>query len=341
MPERENMEQILNEQIQREANKDLRKLMEASEDFTPLTPESADQEMLYGKAPDKTEALEIRERKFGAQFYMPKEGLSDKATWVICQHGYAGSARDYSKLAEILNAQGTGVISLDMHVNGKDDFEKMSMRVEEWAEAARKCPEVLRNNDIEPENLIFIGQSSGGSGGAKMLEGSHEYNGAILIGPTLVTPEPEFVQVLDATLAPYKDKCQDVMMDWRWLAPMLNQMHDEELNAAYQSHFTTTPGFPVHAARESYHIPREEILNNLDKITVPTFMVKGEFDQADKTSLGEAEKELATHENRNVEIKPDIKDAGHQAEIEKPEAIAELIKELLEKTKANVKNPRK
>jgi len=321
-----------NEQARQAANAELRALFEVPADAKCLTPQDASRDILYGRAPDESVEIEVGGRKFGAEFYVP-QGEAPKV-WVVAQHGYAGRARDYSKLAELLNAEGIGVVALDMHAHGKNDTERMSMRTDEWADVAAQAPELMRDK-MQAEKLIFIGQSSGGSGGAGMLveeKTHHPYDGAVLIGPTLITVHPELVEQMDTVVGKYTSKDGEVMIDFGWLAPLMNQMHDERLNRAYQTHFTTTPGFPYRAAREAIAIPRERIIDRLGRIDVPTIMVKGEHDHEDDVSLKIAQEELVKQSNQNIEIRPPIQGAGHQAHIEKPEVIAQLIKELLSKS---------
>ncbi len=322
------------------ANADMKIVFRVPTDAPQIDFLKADQENLYGAEPRSIETIEIGEKKYGVEIYLPKSE-TPPTTWVVTQHGYGGKARDYSKLAELLNKENIGVMALDMHTpqgttNNEDKIKQMSMSVDEWANAASEIPQtVLKQHGWKTKKLIFIGQSSGGSGGAGLLikgKESHPYDGAILIGPTLITCSPdELIKQMDQVVKKYAGEQGNVMLDWKWLAPLLEQFHDPKLNRAYQAYLVTTPGFPLPAARECVAIVREKIIGQLAKIDVPTFMVKGKHDHVDEVSLKVAEETLAAQPNSNINIKPQTEDAGHQVHIEKPKAIAALVQELLMK----------
>lgn len=326
MHEREFSQEVTNAAF----NTELKKLFGVNEETPVVTPDSANQDILYGREPDARDHFNVGTREFGLELYRPNPEV-DRKICVVAQHGYGGRGRDYSKLAEILNEKGITILSLDMHADGKDDFEKMSMRADEWANAGIQARTTSLLTNVALEKYIFVGQSSGGTGGVELLERSkkeHQYDGAILIGPTLVTVHPELVQSMDELAQRYTSENQDVMIDWKWLASLTQQMNDPKLNRAYQSHLATTPGFPYKAAREAIAIPKEKLIERLGQVDVPTFMVKGADDHEDEVSLLTASEVLEKVSNPNITLCPEIQNAGHQAHIEKPEEIAKLVEEL-------------
>lgn len=321
------------ERVRAAFNLELKALFGLIDQATIMTPDSASRDILYGKEPDEVSEFVVREREFGVELYNANP-RTDRKIAVVAQHGYGGVARDYSKLAAILNERGITVFSLDMHKQGKNDFERMSMNIDEWADVAIQTPCISQVSKLSIERFIFIGQSSGGSSGAEIAmrgRDEHKYNGALLIGPTLVTGNPEFVRSMDAIFKKYASGYGDIMVDWQWLAPLFPQMKNPALNRAYQAHFTTTPGFPYRSAREAMVIPREELINRLSNVDIPLFMVKGDEDRVDEVSLPTASTELQEHLNPLVELLPNIYGAGHQAHIERPEEIVALVEQLIQK----------
>ncbi len=311
------------------ANEALRKLFGVPEDSQLIIPDF-EPDLLYGKSPDKLTVFQSGNREFRAEIYFPEKG--ERNVWAVAQHGYGGRARDFSKLAELLNRDGIGVFSVDMHFQGEDKFERMSMIAGEWARVAMSAKRVL-NHECPPHQrsgTIFIGQSSGGTAGGQLIELDNQpYDGALLIGPTLVTPDPDSVVQMDKAVEPFTRKGADFMIDWKWLGLVSNQMHDEALNKAYLSYLASTAGMPYFAARGAYVVPREQFMDWIHDVKVPTFVTRGEFDTEDTTSLEILREELLQKPNPSFTIKPLISDAGHQAHIEKPDEVAKLVRELI------------
>ena len=316
------------------ANKPLAKLFEviakAKEDPEPLKAfEEKGEELLYGpEASQKTE-VEVNNRKFGVEIYEPKE-WADKKVWVVAMHGYAGCARDYSRLAEMINGKGWGLLSFDMHVNGKDPIEKMSMNIDEWADVGLTAPEVLKKLDLEHDKLIFVGQSSGGSSGAEICIRNEEkkvYDAAVLVSPTLTTTlPPGAVEGINLLMRQHTKKGSDIIAFFRWLSTVYKtQIVDETLNKLYKGFLSTRIGMPIKAAEECFHLPKKKLLNRLHKINIPTIMMRGEEDDLDKKSLKAAAKVLP--ENSPVQIMNGIEGCAHQFHIGRPQVLLEQIEE--------------
>jgi len=291
-------------------------------------------EAIEGGSPEIEERFKVGERVFGAEYYLPLKER-ENGVWVVTQHGYGGRARDFSKLAELLKKEGVGLLSLDMHITGKDDYERMSMNIDEWAnvaiEARNRLRDSLKEKGKRIGKLIFVGQSSGGSSGASLLvngKDRHPFSGAVLIGPTLTTVHPELVESMDKIVDDVTSKEDDVMIDFGWFGPLMRQCNDEDRNFAYQAHFATLPGFPYRHAREAIAIDKEKILDRIDSIDVPTILVKGKEDNEDIASIKAVAEVLSANPNQSIHIEEEIEGAGHQAELDKPEVIARLIEKL-------------
>jgi|GEM_PF-3678681 len=288
------------------------------------------EKLLYGdREPDEIGDLQVNERVFGYEIYRPTKEAN--GVWLVAEHGHCGRARDWAKLAKIANDEGYGLLALEMHKHGRDDYEKMSMKLEEWVAAGQQAPEILHQKNIQPKKLIFLGQSSGGSAGAAMAaegEQSHSYDGIILIGPTLTNTDPDGVKAMQDLVSQNIGPDKDAMLDWKWMAPLFAQIKDVKLNAAYAGYLSTLPGFPFRNSKDSMVIDDDKILNRLRDINVPLVVSAGEFDVIDHRSIPQLEESLKHTPNQNVIIEK-IKGAGHQAQIEKPELVMSLVDELL------------
>lgn len=323
-----------------EANDAVRTLLGMRESAM-VDPNDFDPAVLYGRPPDDVFHFG-KEDGYSEGCYRPKGGTSD--TWVVTQHGYAGNPGDWSRLAEILTAEGIGVVTMSMHDAGKgdcgamtlqssrDDCKRMSMSVERWAHMARIA--ARRSWELaKAKRVIFVGHSSGGSSGAAtfaLRKWHHRISGGLLLAPTLVsTIPPELDGALEAIATRYAGEDGDVLLDRRWLATGLRHMHDERLNAAYQAYCATLPGYPLRAAREAAVVDGRTLIDDLFKTEVPVTLVRGAQDTVDTASMDAIRKELALAPNAHIRIADDVPDAGHHLEIEKPEVVAQLIRELL------------
>jgi pimeloyl-ACP methyl ester carboxylesterase len=294
-----------------------------------LRPQDFNVHAYYTDEPSRTYMIEVGGRSFGLEIYVPEQAMN-KNIWLVTQHGYGGNPSDWSRLASILKKEGIGIASLGMHVSGKDDYEMMSMRSGEWADVASQAPSVIE--ELQNTQLIFVGQSAGGTAGAVMLargKKAHPYTAAVLIGPTLIPPvAPELVAKMDRNLHEIIGE-QDVLLSWDWFTHAIHQMHDDELNRAYQAYYTTLPGYPVRAAAECLTIPAH-VLNNLSAIDVPTILVKGRKDAVDEKSLPAARTALAGQHQSHIMFANEPENTGHQMHIENPEATAAIIRQLIQ-----------
>jgi len=288
------------------------------------------EEKLYGdRQPDEINDFKVGERIFGYELFQPTSKVNN--IWLIAEHGHCGRARDWAKLAKIANEQGYGLLALDMHKHGKDDFEKMSMKLNEWVAVAKQAPEILSSKNIDPEKIIFLGQSSGGSAGAALaIEGKEQspYDGMVLIGATLTNADPDGNKAVDDLANRHLNAGEDVMIDWKWMAPLLAQLKDEKLSQCYAGYLSALPGLPWRHSKDSSAVDEKIILDRLEKIDVPIIFSSGEEDTIDSKSPSRLEEVLGEKPNANIEI-AEIDGAGHQAEIEKPELVMEIIKKTL------------
>lgn len=328
------LEGVSNPEIQVAANKrlesTLKHLLNVGE--KPELLESFKEEgkgLLYGKKASKETKVEVNDRDFGVEIYEPKE-WANKKIWVVAMHGYAGQARDFSRLAEMVNGKNWGLLSFDMHTDGKDVFERMSMNINEWADVGLTAPKILGEQGFEYDKLIFVGQSSGGSAGAEICirnEKKKVYDGAVLVSPTLTTVISEAeVLAIDLLMKKYLKKTKDVIALFRWLATAYDQVSNETLNKLHQGSLMTQVGMPLISARECYRIS-DKLLDALHKINIKTIMIRGEEDKADTKSLKAAQKVLKG--NDLVEIINDVEGASHQMHIGHPEKVLEQIEKLV------------
>lgn len=315
-------------------NNELKALFGVSESAPEAAPVPDAEEILYGdRQPDETSCLEVMGRIFSCEIYYPTNKAND--IWLVTEHGHCGRARDWAKLAKLANEEGYGLLGFNMHQEGKDPYEKMSMKLDEWTEVARQAPLIFQKKGISPRKLIFLGQSSGGSAGADLLvkgRKSHPYDGAILIGPTLTNVNPEGLAAMDEVVNKYLGPNEDVMLDWKWLAPLLKQFKNEKLDEAYAGYLSTLDGLPYRHSRDSMTIDDSRILEKLDQIDIPVIIAKGEFDEVDHRSINKTQEILKQSPNPNITLST-IEGAGHQAHIEKPELVMQLIEQLVSKIK--------
>lgn len=321
---------ITDQQNNLKVNQALKAMFGLSVNPPEAQPVSGAEEMLYGdREPDETGDFQVNERAFGYEIYQPTKEAN--GVWLVTEHGHCGRARDWAKLAKMANDQGYGLLALEMHKHGRDDYEKMSMKLEEWTIAGQQAPGILNKKGVQPRKLIFLGQSSGGSAGAAIaVEGkqSHPYDGMILIGPTLTNTDPDGVKAMEELVGQNINTDEDVMLDWKWMAPLFAQIKDEKLNQAYAGYLSTLPGFPFRHARDSMVVDDAKILDRLGRIDVPVVVSAGEYDVIDHRSMPQLEERLQRTSNKNVSVQK-IEGAGHQAQIEKPELVMSLIDKLL------------
>jgi pimeloyl-ACP methyl ester carboxylesterase len=285
--------------------------------------------LLYGdQKPDEIGDFQVENRTFGYELYRP-EG-NPNGTWLITQHGDCGNPRDWAKLAKLAISRGFGLLALDMHKAGQDEYERMSMILEQWEAAAKQAPEILRAKQVAPRKTIFVGQSSGGSAGASLAvkgRGENPYDAMYLIGPTLANTDPGTIATVNLILDRNLKPAEDFMLDWAWLAPLLPQLKDEQLNQAYAGYLSTLPGLPWRNSQDSLAVNEAVILEKLGGIDVPVVFGVGEFDTVDKVSPQKLLERLDKTPNPQVKIEK-IAGSGHQAEIEKQEAIMAAIERL-------------
>jgi len=311
-------------------NKEFKTIFGVPEDAPEARPVPDAEKILYGdRQPDGIFSVEVSERVFGYETYQPTNKAN--GVWLVTEHGHCGRARDWAKLAKLASEKGFGILAFDMHKEGKNIYEKMSMKIDQWMAVTQQAPAIFQKHNISPKKLIFLGQSSGGSAGAALAtEGreKHPYDGVILIGPTLTTADPEALKVMDKVIDQHLGSDEDIMIDWKWLAPLIKQFKDEKLNEAYAGYLSTLPGFPYRHSRDSMTIDDSRILEKLNKIDIPLIITRGEFDEVDHQSLNKAQEILKEKPNPNITFGT-IKGAGHQAHVENPELVMDLIEQLL------------
>lgn len=333
-PDRERGKDVVQMRVNRLVNEDLQTYFRGilTLDELPHVSSEAHPELIWGKVPDAHEMITVGKRQFGVELYRAKQE-AQRGILVVAQHGYSGRARDWSRLAEQVNVAGIDLLAVDMHASGRNKFEQMSMRIDEWAQVATESLHSTLAQEAKAEQKFFVGQSSGGTAGAEIAIRNHStpvFNGALLIGPTLITVNPDIVVEIERIVRKHAKGKRDAMIDGHWLWALTGQCQDPQRNAAYQHALSEMPGFPFNAAREAVDIPRARLIEHLDAIDIPVILVRGENDQEDRVSLGVAQEEL-NGKHTPIVIGDPIPQAAHQAHIDNPEAIAALIEQLIQR----------
>jgi pimeloyl-ACP methyl ester carboxylesterase len=315
-------ESCLFSEMSARVNKKLKEL------FQVQVPENAityDTSLLYSeKAPIRCTVGEGPYR-INIEMYLPVFG-TDRGIRVITQHGYAGTARDWSKMAVILQRCGIGTVSMDMHQSSGDDYARMCFSAKAWADTAESLYRYLPA--IHGRKRIFVGQSSGGTAALDLLargKERHKFDAALLVAPTLVQCiSPQTLLDMDSIVAEGGSRNTDVLLSWEWLSFAFEQMSHTDMNRAYQNSCRRFPGFPYRGARECI-VPPPSFLDKLRSVDIPTFFVQGSDDAIDSVSIEAARSYARQNPNPYLVFQEPVENAGHQVHIENPQKIAYII----------------